>query len=75
MELSRKKTFTISIYGGCTLYGKLKLDKENKGYLKYYYDGKEITIDLDNYNHRIVESIIRQATSICEMKYGVLWSY
>ena len=73
--IANKKVFMISLYYSCPIFGKLKFDKENKGYLKYYDQNGEITVDLDNYNKQIINSIIKQAETICKLKYGTLWSY
>ena len=73
-SIDNKKSFKIALYSSCPIYGKLKF-KGDKGYLKYYDSNEEIIIDLDNYNQNIIQSIIKQAEVICEMKYSVLWSY
>lgn len=74
--IEKKKTFKISLYSSCLIYGKLTFDKECKGYLKYYDDFGEIDIiPLDNYNKLIIESIVNQAEVICLMKHATLWSY
>lgn len=75
MDILKKKSFKIELFKGCLLYGILKFDKENKSYLKYYDEKGEITVDLENYNSLIINSIIKQAEIICQMKYVVLWSY
>lgn len=74
-NINTKKSFRIALYSTCPLYGKLKFDKEDKGYLKYYDENGEITKDLNNYNKLIIESIINQAEVICLMKHTTLWSY
>lgn len=74
MELSNKKKFKIQIFKGCPIYGKLKI-KKGKGFLKCYDEKGKITVDLDNYNPIIINSILDQARKICEMKYSTLWSY
>ena len=74
MKISSKKVFKISLYSSCPLYGKLKI-KGDKGYLKYYDEFGEITVDLDNYNKLMIESIINQAETICLIKNSTLWSY
>ncbi len=73
--IKNKKSFKIALYSSCPIFGKLIIDKENKGYLKYYDKFGELTKDLDNYNKFIVQSIISQAETICLMKYSTLWSY
>ena len=73
--IENKKSFKIALYSSCPIYGKLKIDKDNKGYLKYYDAFGEIVVDLDNYNKLIIESIINQAEVICLMKHSTLWSY
>lgn len=73
--LKRKRVFKIALYSSCPIWGKLKIDKENKGYLKYYDAFGEIKVDLDNYNKLIIESIINQSGVICLMKHSTLWSY
>ena len=74
-SIENKNTFKIALFSTCPIYGKLKIDKENKGYLKYYDEKGEITVDFENYNKLIIESIINQAEVICLMKYSSLWSY
>ena len=73
-SVENKNTFKIALFSTCPIYGKLKI-KENKGYLKYYDEKGEITVDLENYNKLIIESIINQAEVICLMKQSTLWSY
>lgn len=73
--IKNKNTFKIALYSSCPIYGKLKIDRDNKGYLKYYDAFGEIAVDLDNYNKLIIESIINQAEVICLMKHSTLWSY
>jgi len=70
-----KKVFRIALYSTCPIFGKLKISKEGEGYLKYYDAFGEITVDLDNYNKLIIESIINQAEVICLMKSVSLVSY
>lgn len=73
--MKKKRVFKIELYLGCQIHGKLTFDKENKGYLKYYDAIGEITMDLDNYNKLIIESILNQAEVICLMRNSTLWSY
>jgi hypothetical protein len=73
--LQNKRVFKIALYSSCPIFGKLIIDKENKGYLKYYDKFGELTKDLDNYNKLIIESIVNQAEVICLMKNSTLWSY
>lgn len=74
-SIENKNTFRIALFSTCPIYGELKIDKENKGYLKYYDEKGEITVDFENYNKLIIESIINQAEIICLMKHSSLWSY
>lgn len=74
-SVENKNTFKIALFSTCPIYGKLKIDKENKGYLKYYDEKGEITVSFENYNKLIIESIINQAETICLMKHSTLWSY
>ena len=74
-SVENKNTFKIALFSTCPIYGKLKIDKENKGYLKYYDEKGEITLSFENYNKLIIESIINQAETICLMKHSTLWSY
>ena len=74
-SIENKNTFKIALFSTCPIYGKLKIDKENKGYLKWYDEQGEIITSIENYNSLIVKSIINQAETICSMKYSVLWSY
>jgi hypothetical protein len=73
--IQNKRVFKIALFQGCPIYGKLTIDKENKGYLKYYDKFGEILVDLDNYNKLVIESIVNQAEVICLMKHSTLWSY
>jgi hypothetical protein len=73
-SIKDKRVFKIALFKGCPIWGKLKF-KEDKGYLKYYDIYGEITVDLDNYNKLIIDSIISQAETICLMRYSTLWSY
>jgi len=73
--IENKRVFKIKLFEGCPIWGKLVVSKEKKGYLKYYTASGEILIDIDNYNEIVINSIISQASAICEMKYSVLWSY
>ncbi len=74
--ITQKKSFKIALFEGCPIKGKLTFDKENKGYLKYYDNGIEITSELfDSYNRLLINSIVVQAEVICKMRYSTLWSY
>jgi hypothetical protein len=73
-SIKDKRVFKIALFNGCPIWGRLKF-KDNKGYLKYYDTYGEITVDLDNYNKLIIESIINQAEVICLMKHSTLWSF
>ena len=74
-SIENKNTFKIALFSTCPIYGKLKIDKENKGYLKWYDEQGEITTSIENYNSLIVKSIVNQAEIICLMKHSTLWSY
>ena len=75
MKISNKKSFRISLYSTCPIFGKLKFDKECKATLKYFDEFGEITVDLNNYNRLIVEAIVGQAEIICMLKCGILINY
>jgi hypothetical protein len=72
--ISERKKYKVSLYSKCPIYGILKVNKKNHGYLKYYDGKKEIT-DLTSYNKYIIQNIINQAQVILSLRYGVLWSY
>lgn len=74
-NLQHKNRFRISLFSSCPIFGILIIDKENKGYLKYYDEKGEIEVDLENYNKLVTESIMKQAEIICTMKSATLWSY
>lgn len=74
-SIDKKNVFKIALYDGCPVYGKLFFDKEKRGFLQWFDNGKQIEVDLDNYNKNIINSIIYQSNIICAMKHGVLWHY
>lgn len=75
MKIANKKSFRISLYSSCPIYGKLVFSKDCKATLKYFDEFGEITVDLDNYNRLIVEAIVGQAEIICLLRCGILISY
>lgn len=74
-NILHKNKFRISLFNTCPIYGILIIDSEKKGYLKYYDEKGEIEVDLENYNKLVTDSIMKQAETICSMKYATLWSY
>ena len=75
MKIANKKSFRISLYSTCPIYGKLLFDNRLDASLKYFDEFGEITVDMDNYNRLIVEAIINQAEIICLLRCGILISY
>ena len=75
MKIANKKSFRISLYSTCPIYGKLLFDNRLDASLKYFDEFGEITVDMDNYNKLIVEAIINQAEVICLIKGGTLENY
>lgn len=75
MKIANKKSFKISLYSTCPIYGKLVFSEDCKATLKYFDEFGEITVDLDNYNRLIVEAIINQAEIICLLRCGILINY
>ena len=73
MKIANKKSFRISLYSTCPIYGKLVFDKHLDGSLKYFDKFGEIK--KDNCSRLIIESIISQAELICILRCGKLIKY
>lgn len=73
MKISAKKSFRISLYSTCPIFGKLKFDKHLDGSLKYFDKFGEIEKTV--LNALLIESIISQAELICILRCGKLIKY
>lgn len=51
--------------------------KEYKGYLKFYYNKKEITDHdfMHNFSKEVIDHYTKQADLICRFENAILWSY
>ena len=74
MKIANKKSFRISLYSTCPIYGKLVFDKHLDGSLKYFDKFGEIE-KKTVLNALLIESIINQAEVICLIKGGTLEIY